>query len=66
MQVNAQSTVTKERIRKEPLSCKRCLHLRGLPVDANLVVVHCSLTYPGYNGCTSRSTVSKWRMKCKE
>jgi hypothetical protein len=66
MQVNAQSTVTKERIRKEPLSCKRCLHLRGLPVDANLVVVHCSLTYPGYNGCTYRSTVSKWRMKCKE
>ena len=47
MQVNAQSVVTKERIRKEPLSCKSCLHPPGLPVDANLVVVHCSLTFLG-------------------
>jgi hypothetical protein len=57
---------TKERIRKEPLSGKRCLHPRSLPVDANLVAVHCSLTFCGYSGWTSRSTVSEWRMNCNE
>jgi len=59
MQVNTQSVVLKERIQKEPLSCKRRLHPLGRPIDANLVVVHCSLTSSGYSGRTSRSTVSE-------
>lgn len=43
MQDNTHSVVPQELIREEPLSCKRCLHTPGLPVDANLVVVHCSI-----------------------
>ena len=66
MQDNTQSVVPKERIQKKPLSSRRCLHPSGLRVDANRVVVHCSLTFSGYSGCTSRSTVSEWRMNCNE